>query len=138
MGRRASFLTHNRYDPDTGCWNWTGAKGGSNGAYGVMRYMGRQHYAHRLSAHFYLGYDLRSKFLVLHRCDNPACFNPEHLFIGSQHDNLMDMSRKKRHHNLVKICCPRSHRFDRVRSDGRRYCSLCDNEGARRRYKEGK
>lgn len=40
---------------------------------------------------------------VLHRCDNPACVNPDHLFIGTQADNVADMMRKKRNVSVPKF-----------------------------------
>jgi hypothetical protein len=51
---------------------------------------------HRLSAVEFLNFDPDSRLLVLHRCDNPSCFNPEHLFIGSQQDNIHDCVDKGR------------------------------------------
>jgi len=90
-----SFLENNRLDPITGCWNWTGCR--NNNGYGKMRYLDKNEYVHRLSAHFYLKYALRSELKVLHRCDNPACFNPKHLFIGTHADNMRDCVAKGRH-----------------------------------------
>jgi hypothetical protein len=89
-----AFWTHNRFDPVTGCWNWTGAHNG--GGYGHKYHNGRQERVHRLAAHFYLGFDLKSSLQVLHRCDNPACFNPKHLFIGTQLENMKDCVEKGR------------------------------------------
>ena len=51
---------------------------------------------HRLSAWLWSGFDLGSGLNVLHRCDNPPCFNPEHLFVGTQSQNMNEMLAKGR------------------------------------------
>jgi hypothetical protein len=51
---------------------------------------------HRVAAHLWLDFDLDSPLCVLHRCDVPRCFNPEHLFVGTQKDNTNDMIVKGR------------------------------------------
>lgn len=83
-------------DPNTGCHIWTGAhlpKG-----YGIIKRPRerRQYYAHRLSYLIHKG-GIPKRRQVLHRCDNPACVNPDHLFLGTSKDNLQDMKAKGRH-----------------------------------------
>jgi hypothetical protein len=51
---------------------------------------------HRLAAFIWLEFDLASDLMVLHRCDNRRCFNPEHLFTGTHQDNMDDMWSKGR------------------------------------------
>ncbi len=78
---------------NTGCWNWHGALMGSG--YGnIMNENGKLEGAHRLSYRLNKG-DIGASF-VLHECDNPLCVNPDHLFLGSQKDNLADMTNKGR------------------------------------------
>jgi hypothetical protein len=52
---------------------------------------------HRLAAVIWLGFDDDSSLLVCHHCDNPSCFNPAHLFIGTSLDNAIDKIAKNRH-----------------------------------------
>lgn len=72
----------------TGCWVWTGNHG--IGGYGAMRYMGRMMKVHRLSMYALGNMPFDCADLVLHKCDNPPCFNPEHLYRGDQKQNAKD------------------------------------------------
>src|SRR5712671_3499964 len=94
LSRRIPLIERIQYDLATGCWNWIGAKAGNG--YGVVNWNGDQIYAHRFAAMLWLGFDLTSNLEVLHRCDNPSCFKPDHLFIGTQKDNIDDAVRKGR------------------------------------------
>lgn len=91
----------NKVDPDpfTGCWNFLGSK--TRGGYGRMNYKNKSYKAHRLSYEKFIGaipesYESIHGTCVCHRCDNPSCVNPEHLFIGTQLDNMNDMINKGR------------------------------------------
>lgn len=77
-------------DNKTGCWLWKQAL--FAGGYGEVRLTpsGPPSYAHRLSAHVFLGYKLASRLKVLHRCDMKNCWNPKHLYIGTVKDNARD------------------------------------------------
>src|SRR5574338_1616531 len=89
------LLAKRLIDPVTGCWIFTGAKAGKG--YGYMKGAGeRPEYAHRLSASIFMGFDLSSEKQILHHCDNPPCFNPEHLFEGTIRDNSLDAVQKGR------------------------------------------
>ncbi len=83
------------------CWEWQGSLF-SNG-YGQVR---RRKYPKMLLAHRYSLFlcgklaDLFSEEKVLHKCDNPRCVNPFHLFIGTLQDNVDDMRKKGRGYNI--------------------------------------
>jgi transposase len=83
--------------PELGqCWLWTAAK--SSAGYGSFGVPGEgQKYAHRLS--LALAQETKPALQVLHRCDNPACVRPSHLFQGTAADNMQDMLRKGRNAN---------------------------------------
>lgn len=91
-------LFANRLIDENGCWLWT--KSCRANGYGQTSYrMGgklRNVPVHRLAAHLWLNFDLDS-LCVLHRCDVKRCFNPDHLFIGTEADNTADMVAKGRH-----------------------------------------
>lgn len=81
---------------DTGCLEWTGSRIATG--YGRVRHNGRLACTHRLAYMFAHG-EIPEGQYVLHRCDNPPCCNPDHLFLGDQFDNMRDMIRKGRLYN---------------------------------------
>lgn len=75
------------------CWTWIGKK--NRDGYGYMNVGGRKITAHRLSFYINNNQDPNG-FLVCHKCDNRECVNPQHLFLGSNSDNMQDCSKKGR------------------------------------------
>lgn len=75
------------------CWLWTGYK--DKNGYGRLTVNQESKLAHRLSWELTYG-NIPEGMCVLHKCDNPKCVNPVHLFIGTQLDNIKDCNTKKR------------------------------------------
>lgn len=84
-----------RVDKRGACWLWQGAA--TPHGYGYFSLEGRRDYAHRVSYRWAYG-EIPEGAYVCHHCDTPACVRPEHLFLGSQQDNLTDAARKGRMH----------------------------------------
>lgn len=78
--------------PDA-CWPYTGKR--DSDGYGQVRYAGRRPHASRVAYIFTHG-AIPGELQVLHRCDNPPCCNPAHLFLGTNADNMTDKARKGR------------------------------------------
>ena len=74
------------------CWIWQGS---NNGRYGTMGKRGVRHFAHRFSYSVFIG-KIPPRMKVCHTCDTPLCCNPEHLFLGTQRDNIVDAYNKGR------------------------------------------
>jgi hypothetical protein len=75
------------------CWNWTGGLDGNG--YGRLDFKGKRYGSHRLSYILSIG-DIPGGMFVCHKCDNPLCCNPSHLFIGTLQDNNADRVKKGR------------------------------------------
>jgi hypothetical protein len=98
--------------PTTGCMEWRGLK--RQDGYGVLFVGQRRVSAHRYSFQTYNNVQLQPHQFVCHRCDNPPCVNPAHLFVGSAKDNAADMiakgragwQKKQRAHQAVESPSP--------------------------------
>lgn len=78
-----------------GCWLWTGSCHTSKLPYGVIGVKRTCKLAHRVSYELAYG-SIPDGMNVLHRCDNPKCVRPDHLFLGTQSENARDMTTKGR------------------------------------------
>ena len=115
------------------CWLWTGAKNKKGyGTFYISKYepIG----AHRFS---YLLAEGKSpeELFVCHKCDNPSCVRPDHLFLGTNTDNMRDAKKKgrlkrERCYQGIHLLMDGNERFDKK---GRR-CRLCSNTNYRKNY----
>lgn len=80
------------------CWPWTYYT--SSTGYGIVGYQYKTLRTHRLAYQLTHG-EITSDVHVLHRCDNPACCNPKHLFAGDQTANNIDMTKKGRQYKRL-------------------------------------
>lgn len=100
---RNRFYKSFRVDEKTGCHVWIKLcqkyykrdSGSIQLPYGKMCVLGGQKLAHRYSYSLVHG-EIPAGAFVLHKCDNPKCVNPEHLYIGNQKENMLDMATKDR------------------------------------------
>ena len=92
------FLLKQRNILSSGCWEFTGYKCRGYGM--VSRKFGGVQIncrINRIIGILYLGLSGDKKIYVLHKCDNPSCFNPEHLYLGNQEMNMQDMCLRNKH-----------------------------------------
>lgn len=87
------LLRNVNIDPGSGCWLWQ--KSLNTDGYGRMVIEGKEYKVHRLSAWVFLGMQ-DDDLQALHECDNPACANLQHLFLGTHQDNMRDRDAKGR------------------------------------------
>ncbi len=92
------LLKYKSENPLTGCWEFSGRR--NKDGYGTFRYTEPNGLAHRASWLSFKG-QIPDGNYVLHKCDNYCCFNPDHLFLGTQKDNVQDCISKGRFHHQV-------------------------------------
>ena len=116
------------------CWEWIGDK--DKNGYGRFRLPMKSVRAHRHS--WFLASGTEPSLLICHKCDNPSCVRPDHLFEGTARDNTADMMAKGRYKSPMagKTHCPKGHEYsghnlmvERFMKGGdqksRRHCRAC-------------
>lgn len=88
------FLEKTIPEPNSGCWLWIA--GGRYKGYGSFRVGEKKQSAHRVSYRLFCG-EVEGDLHVLHKCDVKCCVNPNHLFLGTNLDNMRDKVKKGRH-----------------------------------------
>lgn len=96
-----------QFTKTAGCWVWKACK-----RYGTFSYRGKDVAAHRFAYRIYVG-QIPNKLQVCHSCDNPKCVNPNHLFLGTQKDNLDDMLSESRDNRTGPITSAKGERHGR-------------------------
>lgn len=130
-----AFRAHFKAGEHGECWLWLGHI--NHAGYGQLQFRGRRYMANRLALEFSTGIDLGA-LCACHRCDNPGCVNPSHLFAGSHGDNARDRAIKKRGFRQEATACVRGHPFSPEntysRPNGARQCRACNRASAEAYY----
>lgn len=130
-------------EPMSGCWLWMGERQGLG--YGVFRLEsdGTRHRVTRIVWALTQG-EIDDSLFACHKCDNPGCVNPDHIFLGTAKDNIADAVKKGRNYKggsksypaRDMTHCKRGHPLSgtNIYSGRRRQCKACHkmNEHARR------
>ena len=125
-------LERNRFIRDSH-WIWTGSK--MFDGRGQVRIKNKLYLVPRLSLFAYKDFDLNSNLKALHIpevCNIPACFNPEHLYVGTQQQNIIDSYRNY----TKKTHCLKGHEFTPEKTkrniSGAKICKICNREYSRK------
>jgi len=116
---------------ESGCWVWMAYV--DKDGYGIFRFNGKMQRAHRVSYALHIKQPPED-LLVCHSCDNPSCVNPNHLFLGTDQDNVVDRDKKGRHknQNTDKTHCIKGHSLNGENlytyPSGKRECRQCRKE----------
>jgi hypothetical protein len=123
---------------DAGCWEWQGYR--LRGNYGQMYYRSKCWVTHRLAYHLFKG-PIPKGLGVCHSCDNKACCNPDHLWLGDRTANMRDLQAKGLHPRRLKTHCPNGHSYAEhgvLGGNGYRACGLCLEIKGKREWQEFK
>lgn len=123
---------------ENGCHEWTGTKNADG--YGILAVNGKNALVHRFFYEKRHGRIPKGK-KVLHTCDNPPCIRDEHLYLGTQADNVRDMIERKRDNfktSKKRTHCHRGHKLTAENTyewHGTRRCKQCNSDRQRSIYR---
>ncbi len=116
-------------EPNSGCWLWI--RSTNINGYGQAYVNKAKLMAHRYAWQLFKG-EIPKGIQVLHSCDTPSCVNPEHLYLGTHHDNMRDRKEKGRYRTVpCEICSTPTH------STGTKRCDPCWELETRITYDNG-
>lgn len=125
----------------SGCWNWTKWLNGH--WYWIIKNKGKVRYAHR-ELYLLSKWPIPEWLFACHKCDNPKCCNPDHIFLGTNQDNMDDMNRKGRGRPSCYFKKWNKFRARKVMIDGQEFESMVvaakhfwiTDKGVIKRYKD--
>lgn len=121
-----------------GCWEWKGGK--HSFGYGVLSVDGKSYLAHRHCYELHYG-EIQDDMEVCHKCDNPSCVRPDHLFVGSHDDNMKDKVNKGRQPrgtnvSTAKLTDEKVREARKLRDDGMTFVAIGSIFGTSRKTVE--
>lgn len=112
--------------------------------YGLINYQGRTYGCHRLSAVFFLNLNIFDESLQANHkpeCESRACWIFEHLYIGTQSNNIQDIIKAGNHNQLIKTHCPQGHEYTKentyITKKNFRMCRICKNASSKNAKSRG-
>ena len=132
--RLVSFEEKIERIPFSGCWIWMA--GLARNGYGQTSENHKTKFAHRMAWKLYRG-EIPDGLFVLHKCDIKCCVNPDHLYLGTQKDNIRDVLERMPHVFTGmprRKVCKYGHELRYMPNQGRQVCPTCQREKCRIKY----